>query len=41
MGPSTFEIVTAARLSYLLITVQNMEFERVTLSDMQNFKTVC
>ena len=30
-----------ARLSYLLITVQAIEFENVSLSDMQNLKTVC
>ena len=39
--PNTFEILTEARLSYLLITVKAIEFEKVTLSDMQNLKTVC
>ena len=32
---------TAARLSYLLITVKTDEIEKVTLSDMENLKTVC
>ena len=41
MGPSTVEISTAARLSDLLITVQTIEFETVTLSDVQNLKSVC
>ena len=30
-----------ARFTYLLITVKATEFEKVTLNDMQNLKTVC
>ena len=39
--PKTVEILTAARLSNLLIPVKATEFEKVTLSGMQNLKTVC
>ena len=35
------EIGREARLSYFLITVKALKFEKVTLSDMQNLKTVC
>ena len=38
---NTVEIGKAARLSYLLINVYAVEFEKVTLTDMQNLKTVC
>ena len=41
MGPNTVEILTAARLSYLLIIVKANDFENVTLTDMENLKTVC
>ena len=32
---------TAAPLPYLLITAKDIQFEKVTLSDMVNLKTVC
>ena len=38
---NTFQIITVAPLSYLLITEKDIEFEKVTLSDMQNVMTVC
>ena len=38
--PNTLEIGTAVPLSYLLITVPKMELEKVSLSDMQNVRTV-
>ena len=41
MGTNTVEIETVGRLSYLLITVNAVEFEKVTLTDMQNLKTPC
>ena len=41
MGPNTFEILKAARLSDLLITVKSNKFEKVTLSDMEDPRTVC
>ena len=40
MGGKTVEILTAARLSYVLISVQAIEFEKVTLSCMYKLKTV-
>ena len=40
MDPSTVEMTTAAPLSYLLMTVKAVEFEKVTLSDKQNLRTV-
>ena len=38
---NTVEMSTAARLSYLLITVIVIEFEKVALSYMENLRTVC
>ena len=40
MGTKTNEISTTAPLPYLLITVKAIETEKVSLSDMQNLKTV-
>ena len=37
----TFSISTTALLPYLLITVNEIELERVSHSDMENLKTVC
>ena len=39
-GGKTVEILTAARLSYVLISVQAIEFKKVTLSCMYKLKTV-
>ena len=39
--PNTVEICTTATLSYLLITVEATKLEKVSLSDMQNLRTVC
>ena len=41
MVANTFESCTATTLSYLLITANSIELEKVSLSDMLNFKTVC
>ena len=41
MGTNIAEIWTAAGLSYLLSTVKADEFEKATVRDMQNLKTVC
>ena len=35
------QIITAAPSSYLLITDNDIEFEKVPLSDMQNVMTLC
>ena len=40
MGPKTFKISMAEHLSYLLVTVKVVKFEKVTLSYMENLKTV-
>ena len=39
-APNTVQIWTTTVLQYLLITVKRIEFEKVTLHDMQNLKTV-
>ena len=39
--PNTVETWTTALLPYLLITVQTIETEKVSLSDMENLRTVC
>ena len=39
--PNTFQIITVAPLSYLLIVDKDIEFEKITASDMQNGMTVC
>ena len=41
LDPKTVGIKTAARLSYLLTTVKVIEFKRVSVSYMENLKTVC
>ena len=41
IGRKTAEILPAARLSYLLIIVKAVAFEKVTLSDIQNLKNLC
>ena len=41
MDPNTVLILTAAPLPDLLITVKAIEFGNVSLSDMENLKTVC
>ena len=38
--PNNFEIGTVARLSYFLITLNAVKFEKVTLSHIQSLKTV-
>ena len=38
---NTFQVITAAPLSYLLITDKDIEFQKVPLSDMQNVMTLC
>ena len=38
--PNKFKMITAVPLSYLLITNKDIQFEKVTLSDMQNVMTV-
>ena len=40
MDRKTVEILTEARLSYVLISVKAMEFDKVTLSGMQKLKTI-
>ena len=40
-GKSTVEIWTAARLESLLISLNAIESKKISLTDMQNFKTVC
>ena len=41
MGRNTVNIRTTAPLPYLLITVKVIALEKVSLSDIQNSKTVC
>ena len=41
MGRNTVEMLMTAPLPYLLISVKEIQVERVSLSDMQNFRTVC
>ena len=41
MHSNTVQICTEAPLSYLLISAKDIQFEKVTLSDMKNLKTVC
>ena len=41
MGQNTVDILTAAPLLYLLMTVKTIEAEKVSLSDMQNLKSIC
>ena len=38
---NTLEIITAADLSYLLITGKDFEFEKVTVSEKKILMTVC
>ena len=38
---NTLEIITAAALSYLLITGKDIEFEKVTVSEKKILMTVC
>ena len=38
---STAVIWTTPPLSYLLITVEAIEFEKISLSDMQTLRNVC
>ena len=40
-GPNTGEIFTTAPLSYLLIIVKAIGLEKVSLSYMQNIRTLC
>ena len=40
-GPKHLRIITAARLSNLLSTDKDIEFEKVFLGDMQNVMSVC
>ena len=40
-GRNTVEILTAAPWPYLLITVQAIQSEKVSVSDMQNLGNVC
>ena len=40
-GLNTIKISTIAPLSDLLITVNAIEAEKISLSDMQNLTTVC
>ena len=39
-GPNIVEICMAAPLPYLLIAVKAIDFQKVSVSDMQNLKTV-
>ena len=39
--PNTVQILTEAVLAYLLIPVKTIKFEKFTLSDMENLKSVC
>ena len=41
IGPNTVEIRWPAPLPYLLITLEAIELERISLSDMQNVTTIC
>ena len=41
MGRNTPVILTAAPVQYLLITVEEIMFEKLAFSDIQNPKTVC
>ena len=41
MPPNAVQIRTTAVLPCLLITVKAIKFEKVTLGDIQNLKTVC
>ena len=41
MGRNTVAIIMAAPLQYLLITLQVLALEEVSVSDTQNPKTVC
>ena len=40
MGPNIVEMAMTAPLPYLLITVKTMVLKKVSVSDMQNLKTV-
>ena len=40
MRPNTVEMSRAALLPYILITVQEIVLQKVSLSDIQNLKTV-
>ena len=40
-GANTFQISMTAPLPYLLITAKDIEFGKVSLSDMENLKTIC
>ena len=40
-GPNTVQVITALSLPDLLITAKAIEFEEVSLSDMENLKTFC
>ena len=40
-GPNTVSLSTTAPLPYSLIIVKVIELETVSLSDMENLKTVC
>ena len=40
MRPDIFEICMAEPLPYWLITVSEIDLEKVSVSDMQNIKTV-
>ena len=41
MGPIIVEISTAAPSPYLLINMKAIDLQKVSISDMQNLKTVC
>ena len=41
MIPNTVEIWTTATVPHLLINMKEVELEKLSVSDMQNLKTVC
>ena len=41
MSPNTIQILTVEALPYLLITEKAIDFEKISLRDMQNLKAVC
>ena len=41
MGQNTVEILTTARLRYLLTNVKAIQLEKVSLSDTQSLRAVC